>query len=102
MPYKLNNNQSGIKNNYSSYSSYNIFQSPYKNDQKEIITERIYNRDYKNSFYSNKENNPNDNNKISDQQILDFLNRNNDEKENIIKKMKNQKNNFNKTNDERK
>ena len=69
LPYQLNNNQSGIKNNYSSYSSYNIFKSPYKNDQKEIITERIYNRDYKNSLHSNKENDPNDNNKISDQQI---------------------------------
>ncbi len=88
LPFQLNNNNNSIKNNYSSYS---IFHSPYKNSQKHFITERIYNRVYKNTTNSNKVNNSNIDKKISDQQIIDFLNRNSQEKENIIKKMKNQK-----------
>jgi hypothetical protein len=57
LPHKLNsNNNSGIKNNYSSYSSYSIinYPYPYKKNQKQIITERIYNRVYKNASLPKK------------------------------------------------
>ena len=93
LPFQLNknNNNNSIKNNYSSYSSYSIFHSPYKNSQKDFITERIYNRVYKKTTNANKGNNSIIDKKISDQQIIDFLNQNSEEKNNIIKKMKNQK-----------
>ena len=76
--------------------------SPYNGKQKEILKDRIYSRIYKNASHSNKKNSPNIKNEILDEQILDFLNKNKDEKENIIKKMKNQKINNNKIMEERK
>ena len=90
LTFKVNHNLSYIKNNCSSLSTSNIFQTPYNNTQKKIITETTYKGINNYILSSNKENIPSANDKILDQQILEFLNNNNEEKENIIKKMKNQ------------
>ena len=86
IPNKLNNMQNIIKNKYYKYN--------YNSSNNDIQTERIYDIKSRNMLNDNKENDYNINNKIIDQQILDYLNKHNNEKETLIKKMKSQKNIF--------
>ena len=71
---------------YNNNSSFN------KDQKNKIFSDRVYNRSYKTIL--NEDNNENkyaNDNELLDQQILDYLNQNNEEKRNLIKKMKNQK-----------
>ena len=82
----LNNSENGI-NNYchTCYSNNNIFNLK----QNKSINQKKNNIVYNNLLNSNTENNFNTKNKLIDQQILDYLNRNNLEKKSLIKRMKN-------------
>ena len=90
IPNKLNNNQNLLRTNYFSHKNF-------KNPNKEIITDKIYDIRYRNSPNQKKEINY-INTKLIDQQILEYLNGNLNEKENIIKKMKSQRIEYNKIN----
>ena len=96
MPKKMDK----IKNiTYASFYNNTSFNKDQKN---RIFSDRIYNRSYKTILnddnYENRyENRYENNNELLDQQILDYLNRNNEEKKNLIKKMKNQKIFYNKS-----
>ena len=85
------------------YASFYNNNTSFSKDQKNrIFSDRVYNRSYKTILNDdNNENKYGNNNEILDQQILDYLNRNNEEKKNLIKKMKNQKIFYNKIRDEK-
>ena len=81
--------------NYVSFYNDNIpFNKDYSNKNNNIFSERIHYRSYK-TILNDENNNENiyinKNNTFLDQQILDYLNNNYEEKNNLIKKMKNQK-----------
>jgi len=80
-------------------SFYNNNNTSFNKDQKNrIFSDRVYSRSYKTILNNyNNENKYENNKEILDQQILDYLNKNNEEKKNLIKKMKNQKIFYNKT-----
>ena len=85
IPNKLDYHHIEPRNNYCSFKSYKDI----KNIKKEIITEKIFVREKKNSYKINNKIN-NNNSKLIDEQILDYLSRNINEKEYLIKKMNNQ------------
>ena len=98
MPKKMDK----IKNiTYASF--YNNNNTSFNKDQKNrIFSDRVYNRSYKTILNEDKnETKYGNNNEILDQQILDYLNKNNEEKKNLIKRMKEQKIFYNKTRDEK-
>ena len=90
LPKKENN----CKNiNYASFYNNNI---PFNKDSNKnnIFSERIHYKSYKTILKdenNNQKNYMNENNAFLDQQILDYLNNNYEEKNNLIKKIKNQK-----------
>ena len=85
VPNRINSTKNLIRNSY-----YNSYKS-YQNSKKEIIKRKIYDINNTNILNKSKENNFNNNNKLIDQQIIEYLNRNNNEKRNLIQKMKSQK-----------
>ena len=96
IPNKLEHHHKEPQNNYYSYKSYKDIKN-IKNIKKEIITEKIFVREKKNTYNINNKIN-NNNSKLIDKHILDYLSRNINEKEYLIKKMNNQNVVFRKVN----
>ena len=98
--FQLNNSQNKNKKNHGYTSFYNdksLYNKAFKN---KITSERINNTEFKTILNPNNENLGNEidlidyknkNNTYLDQQILDYLNKNYEEKKNLIKRMRNQK-----------
>ena len=84
---KLNNSHNESRSNYCTYKDF-------IHPTKEIIADKICDISYKDLQNQNKERNT----KLIDQQILEYLNTNNHEKESLIKRMKSQKLGYNKIN----
>ena len=84
IPNRINTTKNSIRNSY--YNTYINFQ----NSNKDIINRNIY--DFDNTIILNKSrgSNFNNNNKFINQQLIDYLNVNNN-KRNLIQKMKSQK-----------
>ena len=102
MPKRLNNSQNKNKKNQGYISYYNNKSPNNKNFKKKKISKRIFDKEFKTILNSNGQNMRNEdnltykNNTFIDQQILDYLNKNNNEKKNLIKRMRNQKMTLNK------
>ena len=93
IPNKLDYYHKEPRNHYCSFKSYKDI----KNIKKEIITEKIYVRENRKTYNINNKIN-NNNGKLIDEQILDYLSKNINEKEYLIKKMNNQNVVFRKVN----